>query len=81
MRAVEVDGEIDAEGHLHLNETFLASGRPQRVKVLVLFPDDDEIDEQTWLSNASKSPTFGFLRDPKEDIYSLSDGKPFTDEG
>lgn len=78
MRAVEVHGQIDADGHLHLDETFLASGRPQRVKVLVLFPVDEEIDEQVWLSNAARSPSFDFLRDPREDIYSLSDGKPFS---
>lgn len=80
MRAVELNGEIDAEGRLHLDETFHAPGRPQRVEVLVLFRDDPEIDEQEWLLNASKSPSFAFLHDPEEDIYSLSDGKPFTDE-
>jgi hypothetical protein len=27
------------------------------------------------------NPAFHFLKDPAEDIYTLTDGKPFHDEG
>lgn len=39
----------------------------------------DEITEQEWLKAASSNPVFDFLKDPEEDIYTLSDGKPFND--
>jgi hypothetical protein len=41
---------------------------------------EEEIDEQEWLKAAASSSAFDFLKDPKEDIYTLADGKPFHDE-
>ena len=38
----------------------------------------EEINEQEWLHAAATNPTFYFLKDPEEDIYTLTDGKPFT---
>ncbi|MEM1172726.1 MAG: hypothetical protein AAGJ08_27525 [Cyanobacteria bacterium P01_H01_bin.35] len=38
----------------------------------------EEINEQEWLQAAATNPTFDFLKDPEEDIYTLTDGKPFT---
>ncbi|MDY7008673.1 MAG: hypothetical protein SWX82_33325 [Cyanobacteriota bacterium] len=38
----------------------------------------EEIDEQEWLHAAATNPTFYFQKDPEEDIYTLTDGKPFT---
>ncbi|MGK7921114.1 MAG: hypothetical protein AB4080_14015 [Trichodesmium sp.] len=38
----------------------------------------DEINEQEWLHAATTNPTFDFLREPEEDIYKLTDGKPFS---
>ena len=49
-------------------------------EVLVTFMAP-EITEREWLRAAMKNPTFDFLHDPEEDIYTLSDGKPFHDEG
>lgn len=39
---------------------------------------DEEINEQEWLHAAATNPVFDFLKDPEEDIYTLTDGKPFT---
>jgi hypothetical protein len=39
----------------------------------------DEIDEKLWLFAASHNSVFDDLNDLEEDIYSLSDGKPFYD--
>ena len=40
--------------------------------------NSEEIDEQEWLHATAKNPVFDFLKDPEEDIYTLTDGKPFT---
>jgi len=40
---------------------------------------DDEISEEEWLYAIAHNPAFDFLKDPAEDIYSVQDGKPFTD--
>ena len=41
--------------------------------------DAEEIDEQEWLHAAASNPVFNYLKDPEEDIYTLTDGKPFND--
>lgn len=38
-----------------------------------------ELAEYEWLKAAARSPAFDFLKDPEEDIYSLTDGKSFHD--
>lgn len=43
--------------------------------------EDEEIPEAEWLAAASSSGAFDFLADPREDIYSPEDGRPFVDEG
>ena len=40
----------------------------------------DDPTELEWLNALARNPAFGFLADPAEDIYSLSDGIPFRDE-
>ena len=41
----------------------------------------DELNEQTWLAPVSNNPSFAFLHDPEEDIYTLKDGQPVAYEG
>ena len=43
--------------------------------------EDSDLSEQEWLRGAAHSPAFEFLKDPAEDIYTPSDGKPFRDQG
>ncbi|BDA68721.1 hypothetical protein RIVM261_018510 [Rivularia sp. IAM M-261] len=38
-----------------------------------------KLEELEWLKAALQNPAFDFLRDPEEDIYTLADGKPFSD--
>ena len=45
-----------------------------------LVPEENDINETEWLQAASKNSAFDFLKYPKEDIYTLSDGRPFYDE-
>ena len=79
MTAVEMTGTVDEHSQLKLDHSLPFSG-PKRVRVIVLSPMEDEIDEIVWLQTASHNPAFAFLADPEEDIYSLTDGKPFNDE-
>ncbi|MFH2003307.1 MAG: hypothetical protein ABIK27_00950 [Bacteroidota bacterium] len=46
----------------------------------ILLPEETDIDEKEWLQYASQNSAFGFLKEPQEDIYTASDGKPFNDK-
>lgn len=78
MRAIETIGKIDKKGLLQLDKPLQTIQR--KVKVIILIPEEsDTEDEMLWLSAISTNPAFDFLNDKKEDIYTLSDGKPFND--
>ena len=79
MTAIEMTGTVDENSQLKLDGAIPFSG-PKRVRVIVLSTPDDEIDEISWLKAASRNPAFAFLSDADEDIYSISDGRPFNDE-
>jgi len=79
MTAIEMAGTIDEQRQLHLDNPLPITG-PTRVRVLILYPDNDEWLETEWLRAAAANSVFDFLGDSEEDIYSLSDGKPFNDE-
>ena len=79
MAAIEMTGTIDEHNQLKLDSLLPFSG-PKRVKVIVLSPLDDELDETSWLQATAQNPAFTFLADATEDIYSVTDGKPFYDE-
>jgi len=78
MRAIETFGEIDKEGRIKLEKPIDHEGK--RVKVIILFPDEEDIDDASWLEAVSKSGSFDFLKDEGEEIYSVEDGKPLGDE-
>jgi hypothetical protein len=78
LRAIEASGTIDEDRKLHLDEPLPIAG-PSRVRVIILVPEDDDIDEQQWLRSAAANPAFDFLRDPAEDVYTAADGQPFDD--
>jgi hypothetical protein len=80
MKAIEVTGTVDEQGQLHLDEPLTILG-PRRIRAILLFPEEADIDEREWLQAAVSNPAFHFLKDPAEDIYTLTDGKPFHDEG
>ena len=68
---------------MHLDAPLLLSG-PSRVRVIIVFPgevDVADMDEKEWLRAAGQNPAFDFLKDPLEDRYTLSDGKPALPEG
>ena len=78
QRAIETTGTVDEEHRLVLDEPLPIAG-PRRVKVIILVPDDTELDERLWLEAARSNPAFEFLTDPAEDIYTAADGRPFGD--
>jgi hypothetical protein len=80
LKALEVTGTIDEQRQLLLDEPLPIVG-PSRVRVIILIPDEADIDEKDWLQAAASNPAFDFLKEPEEDIYTLAEGKPFYDQG
>ncbi|MGI8468809.1 MAG: hypothetical protein ACR2N3_10175 [Pyrinomonadaceae bacterium] len=78
LTAIETTATIGASRQLLLDED-LPENVSAKVRVIVLF-DDDDLSEKEWLQAASKNDVFDFLNDEAEDIYTLEDGKPLTDE-
>jgi len=76
MAAIEVTGAIDKHCQLELDQLLPVPG-PMRVRVIILY-SLDEWTETEWLQAAARNPAFDSLNDPQEDIYSLTDGKPFN---
>lgn len=79
LTAIETTATVDENHQIHLDTPLPIVG-PLRVKVIVLYPLTENIDEATWLYAASRNPAFASLHDASEDIYSLADGKPFDPE-
>lgn len=46
-----------------------------------LLPEESDLNETEWLQAAAVNPCLDFLKDIEEDIYTLSDGRPFHYEG
>jgi hypothetical protein len=79
MTAIEMTGTVDENHQLTLDGVIPIAG-PKRVRVIVLSPlteITDELSEVEWLKASLSNPAFEYLRDPEEDIYTISDGKPF----
>ncbi len=79
LTAIELTGTVDENRRLQVDDQLPISG-PKSVRVIVLYPLVDDWDQSKWLQSVARNPAFSFLKDPQEDIYSLSDGKPFNDE-
>ena len=78
MQAIEMTGTIDEHRHLQLDGNLPFDG-PRRVKVIVLYDANDEVEAGEWLEAVASNPAFDFLNEPQEDIYTLEDGRPFRD--
>lgn len=75
LKAIETTGIIEQTGKIVIDETFSVDA-PTSVRVIVLFPEAEDIHESEWMNAAAKNEAFDFLNDAEEDIYSLTDGKP-----
>jgi hypothetical protein len=79
MVAIEMTGTVD-ENHKLQVDGLLPFAGPKRVRIIVLSPlieINEEWDETEWLKSSLNNPAFQYLQDPEEDIYTISDGKPF----
>ena len=75
LTAIETTGTIEPSGRIVIDEMFSVNA-PTSVRVIVLFPESEDLGENEWMQAASKNEAFDFLIDAEEDIYSLTDGKP-----
>ncbi len=76
MKSIACAGTISATGELLLDEP-LPKNQPDRVQIVILFPESPEVGDVTpsqWNNIATNNPSFAFLDDPEEDIYTLEDG-------
>ena len=76
MRSIECAGTISAQGELQLDE-LLPINQASRVRIIVLFPESSGADDFTpdqWSQAVASNPSFAFLHDAEEDIYTLSNG-------
>lgn len=81
MKAVETMATIENKKKLILDKPLSDIIQKQnKVRVILLLPDESDISENEWLHLASKNTAFDFLKEPAENIYTLSDGKPFSHE-
>ena len=80
MKAIETTATVKESNQLVLDIPVPYHGKG-KVRLIILLPDENDIDESEWLRAASANPAFDFLKDPKEDIYTDADGKPFNDKG
>jgi hypothetical protein len=83
MKSIACAGTISANGELLLDEP-LPQNQPSRVQIVILFPESPESPDLTptqWNKIAANNPSFAFLHDPEEDIYTLEDGIAVSYEG
>ena len=79
MRAIETTGILNTQGQIQLDHP-IPQEKARFVRVILLMPED-EINQKTWLDAVANNPSFAFLHDPEEDIYTLEDGQPVANEG
>lgn len=78
MKALEVTGTVNEKGELLLDKPLTPTHKG-RVRVILLYPEAEEISEHSWLKAAANNPVFAFLHNPEEDIYTLEDGMPVSE--
>jgi hypothetical protein len=72
MKPIELIGHVDEEHHLHVQ--LPAEVQPGPVKV-TLQPATEEDEDGDWRALVNQSWAKDWS-DPREDIYTLEDGKP-----
>ena len=79
MKAFETTAIVENRDLLKLDRPVNLKNN-KKVKVIILVNEGNDIEEKLWLKAVKNNPTFDFLKDTKEDIYSLQDGNPFNDK-
>ena len=72
LKALELMGEIDEK---HQLQAYMPEALPPGpMRIIVLIPEADEADG-VWMQGIAREWA-AELHDPREDIYTLEDGKP-----
>jgi hypothetical protein len=79
MKSIEINTKTDKEGHLKINYPLNKKDKKVRVIILLDEQNDDIDEEKKWLNSIKSNPAFDFLKEPSENIYTLSDGEPFNE--
>jgi hypothetical protein len=79
MPTVALRAHYDGE-HIILDEPYEIPANSSLMVTVLPIPADGD-PEKDWLQAAMSSDAFAFLADPGEDIYAITDGKPFCDAG
>lgn len=74
MKAIETIANVNNLGQLILEPGLSIPNT--RVKVIILIPEDNDISDEEWMKSIATNPVFEYLKDPKEDIYTVNDGNP-----
>ena len=74
IKAIETTATFKGNNNLVLDTPVHHKGK---VRLIILLPDEDDVEENEWMSAAATNPAFDFLKDPEEDIYTDADGRPF----
>ena len=77
LKAIETTGTVNKK-QIVLDAPFPVPDI-HHARIIVLLNQEPDINEQQWLKSAAHNPVFDFLKEPEEDIYNLTDGKPFHD--
>jgi hypothetical protein len=77
LSAIELSGTVNEHHQIQLDEPVPIEAS-KRVRVIVLYESDDQLNEKEWLQSAAANSAFAFLNDAVEDIYTLTDGKPLS---
>ena len=79
MKSIEINTKTDKQGHLRINYPLNKKDKKVRVIILLDEQNDDIDEEKKWLNSIQSNPAFDFLKEPSENIYTLTDGEPFND--
>jgi hypothetical protein len=79
MKAIEINAKTDNSGHLKIDVPLKKINK--NVRLIILFSEEESFeDEKIWMYANTNNPSFDFLKEPEEDIYSLKNGKPLNNE-
>ena len=76
MKVNEIKTKTDNKGQLKINIPLKEINK--NVRILILLSEEEDLidDDKIWLYSNSQNPSFDFLNEPEENIYSLNDGEP-----
>jgi hypothetical protein len=80
MEAIEINTKTDNLGHLKIDVPLKKINKSVRLIILLNEEEESYEEEKIWLQTISKNPSFDFLNEPEEDVYSLKNGEPLNYE-